>query len=228
MIRHRTPHFGRVLIAILTAGLFTTTSGFSESGSMQIPCNGTTLAAHAKTGLSMLNQGCPVTIKGNALKSFDRAMALNLPAPTSKHAQSALGLSADKTHFKLGDLEADLLVIMVFDMYCHVCHQSSENMQAVADSLLKSPKVQSVCILGLGRGDTDFEVQTFVKKLGLKFPGIPDRDKSVTDALGVRTTPSGFLFCRKTGEYKLLSSFSGYLSKKKAKEFLAPVFAADH
>ncbi|MGJ8649637.1 MAG: peroxiredoxin family protein [Opitutaceae bacterium] len=224
MRSYRAPYFGRVFIAILATSLLTTARGFSESDPNENPCNGSTL----NTDASMLDQGCPVTIKAKTLKNHDIAMSLQLPAPSSKQGKIALGLAADKTHFQLGELEADLLVVMVFDMYCHVCHQSSENMQAVADRLQNDPNIKSVCILGLGRGDTDFEVQTFVKKLELEFTCVADRDKSVTDALGVRFTPSGFLFCRKTGEYRLLSSFSGYLSKPKVEEFLAPVLSANH
>lgn len=171
--------------------------------------------------------GCPTGLSEKSLPSLTQALSLKLPAPSLSSDRERLGLDANENEFSLAELDADLLVILVFDMYCHVCHQSAKNMRWVVDQIEGNPGIENYKVIGLGRGDTEFEVQTFRKKLKLNFPAVPDRDKQVTDALGVRRTPGGYILCKKTGEYRLLSSFRGYLSKRKAEEFLAPVFAAD-
>lgn len=187
------------------------------------PCKGTPLTAQQiKSGMNS-NSGCPTGLPLRSSPELLNATTLKIPAPKNAEDKVRLGLSKDAETFTLAELDADLLLILVFDMYCHVCRQSAENMNWLVQEIESNPTIKDVKILGLGRGDTDFEVQTFKKKLGLDFPAASDRDKKVTDAMGARRTPAGYLLCRKTGEYRIISTFEGYLSSSKAKEFLAPL-----
>lgn len=171
--------------------------------------------------------GCPSGIDAAVVPSLSQALTMPLQAPSHPPDRELLGLDQDAREFALAELDTDLLVILVFDMYCHVCRQSAQNMKWTSEQIQNSPYIKNARVVGIGRGDTDFEVQTFRKKLKLDFACVPDRNKQVTDAMGIQRTPSGYILCRKSGEYRFVSSFEGYLSKAKAKEFMAPLFSGE-
>jgi peroxiredoxin len=173
--------------------------------------------------IGILGGSCPSPMAGNSAPGLQQAFEMTVTAPASAESKAKLGLAEDVESFRPADLETDLFVLLVFDLYCHACQQSAKNMAWLNEQIDNDPRLRKAAVIGLGRGDTPFEVQTFMRKLKLDFPAISDRDKAFTDGLGVDRTPSGFLICRQTGEYRLLASFTGYLSKKKAESFLSPM-----
>ena len=176
-----------------------------------------------ENAIGVLGGSCPSPSAGNPAPGLAEAFQLCLPTPDGAEAKAKLGLPAEAQCFRPADLKTDLFVLLIFDLYCHACQQSAANMRWLNEQIENDPRLRKAAVIGLGRGDTPFEVEAFVKKLELNFPAVSDRDKTFTDALGVDRTPSGFLVCRRTGEYRILGTFSGYLSRKKAEAFLAPI-----
>jgi peroxiredoxin len=173
--------------------------------------------------LERLGGSCPSPNSGNLAPGLADVFELTLPAPKGEAAKAKLGLDASADSFRPTDLETDAFVLLIFDLYCHACQQSAKNMRWLNDQIENDPNLRKAAVIGLGRGDTPFEVEAFMKKLHLDFPAVSDRDKAFTDALGVDRTPSGYLICRRTGEYHILATFTGYLSRSKAEAFLAPM-----
>lgn len=206
-----------LFLILVSLTLVTTTVGEEKAG--DDTCQ---LTTEGKT-FDILGGSCPSPSAGNPTPGLEKAFSLKLSAPTDAESKAKLGLPDDVETFCPADLKTDLFILLIFDLYCHACQQSAGNMRWLNEQIENDPRLRKAAVIGLGRGDTPFEVEAFVKKLKLNFPAVSDRDKSFTDALGVDRTPSGFLICRRTGEYRMLASFTGYLSRKKAEEFLAPI-----
>ncbi len=173
-----------------------------------------------ENSIGILGGSCPSPTAGNPAPGLEKAFQLSLPAPGNASGKAKLGLSETVEEFRPSDLKTDLFVLLVFDLYCHACQQSANNMRWLNEQIENDPRLRKAAVIGLGRGDTPFEVKAFTEKLNLNFPAVSDRDKAFTDALGVDKTPSGFLVCRRTGEYRIIGTFSGYLSRKKAEAFI--------
>lgn len=98
------------------------------------------------------------------------------PIPKSKEWQDYLGLSGGGD-FNLSQVKADLLVVQVFSMYCPICQAEAENVNKLYSLVQADAKLnRRVKIVGLGIGNTPFEVEVFRKKYNVPFPLIPDPD----------------------------------------------------
>ena len=99
-----------------------------------------------------------------------------------------LGLTGGGRH-SLSQVKAGLVIVEVFSMYCPHC----QNEAPVANelrALLKARKLDgAVKMIGVGAGNSDFEVQVFREKYGVSFPLFEDPDFVVNKQLGEVGTP---------------------------------------
>lgn len=165
--------------------------------------------------------GCVAAVSSSLEgSSISRALFAALPTPVDAEQSAYLGIENDRESFKLSEVQADVLVVLVFDLYCHVCGQSAANMSRLEETLYGQSDDCRVRVIGLGRGDTQFEVETFARKFKLSFPVFSDRKHVLSDGLGARQTPSGYVFLRKAGGgFELADGFTGYLSNLKLEAF---------
>jgi peroxiredoxin len=99
---------------------------------------------------------------------------MQLPAPESAREKKYLGISADK-QFTLSEIKAQGLIIEIFSMYCPICQAEAEKVNKLYGLIEKDPLLKGkVKVLGVGTGNTPFEVDVFRKKFGTQFPLFPD------------------------------------------------------
>ena len=122
---------------------------------------------------------------------------LVLTVPDNEFYKSYLGLTgkAGET-FSVEDVDADIIVIELFSMYCPFCQKEAplvnelyEKMEVVSKS---GPVVK---IIGLGASNSQFEVDHFRDTYNVPYPLFPDKDMSMYKALTGAGTP-GFIGCR--------------------------------
>jgi len=166
---------------------------------------------------------CIITI-ASAIPSggYSDTLEESLPAPKDVKTRQYLGIPEASESFKLKDVETELLVVLVFDLYCHVCSQSAPNISLLESQLAEQAKCDTR-IVGLGRGDTQFEIETFARKNKLTIPVFSDRKKTLSDSLGAKRTPSGYAFIKRGESFEQIASFSGYFNKSKLKEFTSDI-----
>jgi peroxiredoxin len=99
-----------------------------------------------------------------------------------------LGVPAGEP-FTLADIEADYLLVQVFSMYCPHCQREAPHMEALFERLQSSDHGGTLKMLGLGVGNSEYEVDFFRKEYGLTFPLFPDPDYAAYDRFGVVGTP---------------------------------------
>ena len=135
------------------------------------------LATHA--GLAFTN--APAI--GESLPPF------KLPIPQDASAQSYLGLSGTG-QFTIAQIEAKVVIIQIFSMYCPVCQKEAFRVNKLYRTIQKRKDLKDkIKMIGIGTGNTAFEVGFFQKKYEVPFPLFSDENLSIHRILGKLRTP---------------------------------------
>jgi peroxiredoxin len=115
--------------------------------------------------------------------------AVTLPIPRDANDRNYLGLSGSGT-FKLSQIKAQAVLIEIFSMYCPYCQKDApginELFQAIEGDAAMKGRIK---ILGIGVGNSAYEVGVYKDKYNVPFPLIPDEPFTLHKALGETRTP---------------------------------------
>ena len=101
------------------------------------------------------------------------------PIPADPAARNYLGLSGSGS-FRLPQVKADLLIVEVFSMYCPYCQADAPKVNELYNLIAKHPRSRGrIKILGIGIGNTPYEVDVFRRKFGVPFPLVPDEQLAI-------------------------------------------------
>lgn len=129
----------------------------------------------------------------------DALVNLSFEAPKSSGERQYLGLGG-KDEFKLKEINADLLVIEVFSMYCPHCQAEAPTVNRLFTKLTKHPKLGTKAkFLGIGIGNTPYEVDVFRKRYRVPFPLIADPDFLLQEVAEERFQTPTFLVVKRIG-----------------------------
>ncbi|MGB9630189.1 MAG: peroxiredoxin family protein [Thermodesulfobacteriota bacterium] len=120
---------------------------------------------------------------GEALPTF------SLPIPKDPSEKSYLGLLGEGI-FKIPQIKTKTLVIEIFSMYCPHCQKDALRINELYELIEKNPDLKGkIKIIGIGAGNTPFEVETFKKTYHIPFPLFSDRDYTLHKLFGEVRTP---------------------------------------
>ena len=151
-------------------------------------------------------------VKGEPLSSFELAV------PKDAAARNYLGLSGPG-QFTIPQINARVVIIHIFSMYCPVCQTEALRVNELYRLIQERKDLKDkIKLIGIGTGDTPFEVGFFRKKYKVPFPLFSDENLSVHRALGKLRTPyfigvsinndgSTEIFYSKLGGFKDASKF---------------------
>ncbi len=118
--------------------------------------------------------------------------ALELPVPESASDRSYLGITGTGA-FKTTGIDARVLVIEFFDFYCPHCQATAPKMNEVYDDIEGRADLRGrIKIIGIGVGDTPFEISSFKEKFHVPFPLFADRERNITKGIVIPGTPMFF------------------------------------
>ncbi|MGE4263660.1 MAG: peroxiredoxin family protein [Desulfovibrio sp.] len=136
--------------------------------------------------------------------------------PISKGEAAELGIKPDAKAAQLNDVQADAMVLVVFSMYCTYCQGEASELAAL-HALIKDKGLSGkLTLLGLGAGNSPFEVNVFRKKYGLKFPLLSDPDFAAHKALGEVGTPYYYILKRRGNEFVIVDQLLGCMTSSGA------------
>lgn len=151
------------------------------------------------------------------------AAETRLPAPQTEPDRKYLGLASTVERFSLDNIQADILVLDFFDMYCHVCQSRAKHMNDFYQLVQSRGLSNRVKVLGVGVGDTPKEVTVFKEKFGLPFPVFPDRTGSFTKQFGKIKVPNVILLKKRLGRFEVVYQESSLPDN--AEQFLSKVLS---
>ena len=121
--------------------------------------------------------------KGETLPVF------NLPIPKSPAEKGYLGLSGDG-FFKIPQIKTKVVIVEIYSMYCPYCQKDAPGINELYNLIEKNPDLKNkIKMIGIGAGNTSFEVETYKKTYQVPFPLFPDKDFVVHKACGEVRTP---------------------------------------
>jgi len=114
---------------------------------------------------------------------------VKLPIPADSGDIKYLGVNGAGT-FSVDQIKAQAVIIQIFSMYCPYCQKDAPNVNRLFGLMENNPELKGkIKIIGIGAGNTSFEVATFKKKYKVEFPLIPDGDFKIYKVIGEVRTP---------------------------------------
>lgn len=114
---------------------------------------------------------------------------IRLEAPETPEKRTYLGLT-DGGSFNPTTIAGRLLVIEIFSMYCPHCQREAPAVNDVYKAIETSATLRGqVKMIGIGVGNSTYEVDHFRKHYQIEFPLFPDEEFVIHQALGEVRTP---------------------------------------
>jgi peroxiredoxin len=115
--------------------------------------------------------------------------AITLPIPKDAEEKNYLGLTGSGS-FKITQVKAQAVLIEIYSMYCPYCQKDAPGINELFQAIEKDPELKGrIKIIGLGAGNSAYEVGVYKKTYNVPFPLIPDERFALHKALGETRTP---------------------------------------
>lgn len=148
--------------------------------------------------------------------------AMKLAKPADANDLKYIGLSGSGT-FSVEDVKAQAVIIQIFSMYCPYCQKDAPNVNRLFGLIENNPNLKGkIKIIGIGAGNSSFEVATFKKKYQTEFALVPDGDFKIHKMIGEVRTPY-FIVVKMNGPKKPEVVFSKLGAHESVEAFLADV-----
>lgn len=157
--------------------------------------------------------GHPIPAAGDALP------AIILQPPEKADHKTYLGLSGARP-FALAEIQAEVLVIEIFSMYCPHCQREAPTLNEFYRHIETDPRFKGrVKLIGIGAGNSPFEVDFFRQTYAVPFPLFADEEFTIHKQFGQVMTPYFFGSRRQAdGSHRIFYSQLG--GSKNARAFL--------
>jgi len=117
---------------------------------------------------------------------------ITLPLPNKIEEREYLNI--EQGPFHLSQIDSEIVIIQIFSMYCPHCQKEAPNVNALYDAISARPEMKSrVKLIGIGAGNTAYEVNAFRNLYKIQFPLLPDAKFMVHKQLGEVQTPYFFV-----------------------------------
>lgn len=126
-------------------------------------------------------------------ESGDAFPAVTLPVPEAAEHRDYLELDRETGNFEIDRIGAEILIIEIFSMYCPHCQREAPAVNALYERIEAGAGLKGkVKLIGIGAGNSAYEVNVFREKYEVPFPLFPDPDYEIYGRLGDVRTPYFF------------------------------------
>jgi peroxiredoxin len=116
-------------------------------------------------------------------------LSFSLSVPDSADHRAYLGLNDSRT-FTLDQIKADVVILQIFSMYCPICQREASKVNGMYEQVAADPKMsQRIRFIGIGAGNSAFEVDFYKKTYQVPFPLFADEDFVIHKQLKEVGTP---------------------------------------
>jgi len=147
---------------------------------------------------------------------------LELPIPQDAADIRYLGLSG-AGNFTIEQVKSRVLIIEVFSFYCPHCQRSAAQVNELYQNIEVRPGIkEKIKMIGIGVGNSLYEVNSFRERYRVPFPLIPDQSMEIAELLGVRGTPT-FIVVKLDGKELQEQIYFGEGGFQDTRQFLAEI-----
>jgi peroxiredoxin len=101
-------------------------------------------------------------------------------------------------NFNLTDIKSEVIIVQIFSMYCPNCQKEAPNVNRLLSLIEENQFLKGkIKLIGIGAGNSQFEVEYFAKNYNVKFPLFSDKDYEIHTKVGKVWTPH-FYVIKKT------------------------------
>ncbi len=151
--------------------------------------------------------------------------AMNLITPKNVSLQKYLGLKPGP-RFVLSDIKADIILIEIFSMYCPHCQKDASGINHFYGLINNDESLKNtIKMVGIGAGNSAFEVDVFRKRYKVPFPLFSDGDFIIHKLIGEVRTPY-FIGIYNSGNNAGRVFFSQLGGFRNAEDFLKKILEA--
>src|SRR4030043_748467 len=137
--------------------------------------------------LSILNFS--VLSANKAPEKGDALPVINLPVPKNPDERNYLGLSGSGS-FKIPQIKTKVVIIEIYSMYCPYCQKDAPGVNELYRLIENNADIKNkIKLIGIGAGNSSYEVEVFKKTYQVPFPLFPDKDFVIHKACGEVRTP---------------------------------------
>ncbi len=113
-----------------------------------------------------------------------------LEVPKDSGDRSYLGLSWWGKTFTIPAVKARVVIIEIFSMYCPYCQAEAPKVNALYEMIEADPALKGkLKLIGIGVGNSSYEVGVFKKRYQIPFPLFPDGGFVIHKQVGEVRTP---------------------------------------
>ncbi|MEW6532253.1 MAG: TlpA disulfide reductase family protein [Thermodesulfobacteriota bacterium] len=135
----------------------------------------------------------PITVMGEPLSRLEFAI------PEDAADKAYLGLSGAGV-FRLPQVKAEVIIIEVFSMYCPYCQREAEHVNSLFAKIRDHQALKGrVKLIGIGAGNTPYEVELFRKKFSVPFPMVSDHQMTIQSTADEKFRTPTFIVVKPEG-----------------------------
>lgn len=141
---------------------------------------------------------------------------ITFAGPVTDKEAKELGAGAKGKPFTLQQTNTQAVILVVFSMYCPFCQKEAPELNKM-HTLIKSKGLSGkIRLVGLGAGNSPFEVNVFREKFSTPFPLIPDQDFAAYKLLGQVGTPFYYVLKRQGDGFVIVDTQLGCVTSAEA------------
>jgi thiol-disulfide isomerase/thioredoxin len=170
----------------------------------------------AKTARVSDDQVKPALDKNLSFPEFE------IPIPQSELEKSYLAVSGTG-NFRVEQIRTQVLIIEIFNFYCPHCQRVAPRVNEIYQEIQgRSDMKEKIKMIGIGIGNSPYEVNSFREKYQVPFPLFPDQSMSISKMLGVQATPT-FIGVKFNSKGSLEQFYFNAGEFQEASQFLAEI-----
>jgi thiol-disulfide isomerase/thioredoxin len=114
---------------------------------------------------------------------------ITLPVPEDPDEKEYLGLSGN-SFFSIPQIKAKVVIVEIFSLYCSKCQKIAPEVDKLYYLIESNPNLKNKFkLIGIGAGNSRYEVDVFRRTFNTPFPLFPDDDFTIHKALGDIRSP---------------------------------------